>query len=524
MNHVLRRPFRIFEAAWGTEYLRPGATGSIGASAHRLEDDMSEYSEVAGRIVRDVGGLENIQKVTHCFTRLRFKLANPELVNEGDLRSLKQVAGFVSSGGTYQVVIGNEIEGVYQAVRELVDGGEPAGSPRDHDTTQKDAKESDARATASGARSLPSEGALGFLRYWGGKVMNTMSATITPILPGLVVTGLFKAFVSIFALAGMLDTSSQTYALLNMMGDAFFYFMPFLVAWSASLHFSCNSVVSMMLVGILMHPTFVTLVGEGNPISFFGLPVHAISYSSSLLPALITVWVQSKVEKLVNASPIRKLGLLLSQLPVFIVMAPLTLVVTGPIGSIAGEIIANAMLSLYQNYYFLGVFLVCFLMPLFILTGSHWVFMPTALSNLQTLGFDPFLWVGFAVINFSQLGVSFAIFLKAKSRDLKSFAGSAVLPIATAGITEPCMFGLTLKLKKPLIATFIGCAAGGVYCALVQMKVFQLVTVSLLSLPQFVDPAGGSNFVFSVIGLALVFAVTFAATWIIGFDEKDFEN
>lgn len=203
-------------------------------------------------------------------------------------------------------------------------------------------------------------------------------------------------------------------------------------------------------------------------------------------------------------------------------MAPLTLLVTAPVGSIVGEAIASAMLALYEHYYVLGVFMVSFLMPIFILTGSHWILMPTALSNLETMGFDPFLWVGFAVINFTQLAVALAIFFKAKDKDLKSFAGSAALPIATAGITEPCMFGLTLKLKRPLIATFIGCAAGGLFCGLANVKVFQLVTVSLLSLPQFVDPSGGSNFLMAIAGLAITFAVTFLATWLLGFDEKDF--
>lgn len=495
---------------------------------------MEKYDDTAQRIVNDVGGRDNIAEVTHCFTRLRFKLHDESRVDSDDLKHMKEVAGVASAGGTYQVVVGNEIDGVYQAVRKTLDEIEPSGITSSDDSAQTGANavmsenaasatvQSGASVQASWSDRLRETSIVSGIRYWGGKIMNTMSATITPILPGLVVTGLFKAFLTIFVIAGIFDTQSQTYVLLNMMSDAFFYFMPILVAWSASQHFSCNSVISMMLAAMLLHPTFTQLVSTGDPISLFGLPVHAISYSSSLLPALITVWIQSKFEHAIMATPVRKLGLLLSQLPVFIIMAPLTMLVTGPIGSIAGEVIAQAMLGLYSNFYVLGVFFVCLLMPVFILTGSHWVLMPTALSNLQSLGFDPFLWVGFAVINFSQLAVAAAIFCKAKDKDVRSFAGSALLPIATAGITEPCMFGLTLKLKKPLIATFIGCGIGGLYCGLFKVKVYQLVTVSLLSLPQFVGPEGSQNFVVAIIGLALVFVVTFAATWIIGFDEADF--
>ena len=460
---------------------------------------MSSYEKAAQSIIEGVGGPGNISEVSHCFTRLRFKLVDPSLTDDNGLKKLPEVAGIARSGGTYQVIVGQSIDGIYKAVTAQLNGKAVGQSPTPHEEKHG-------------------------LKYWGGQILNAISATITPILSGLVVTGLFKAFLSIAVLCGWLATDSQTYILLNMMGDSFFYFLPFLVAYSASVHFGCNTVIALILAGILMHPTFSQMVSDGGAISLFGLPVHAISYSASLLPMLITVWIQSLVEKGILSTRVRNWGLLLSQLPIFLIMAPLTLLVTGPFGSIIGEVIADAMLSLYQNFYVLGVFMVSFLMPLFILTGSHWVFMPTALSNMQTMGFDPFLWVGFAVINFSQLGVSLAIFLKAKNRDLKSFAGSAVLPIATAGITEPCMFGLTLKLKKPLIATFIACAVGGLYCGLTQVKVYELVTVSLVSLPQFIDPAGSNNFVLAIIGMGITFAVAFIATWFIGFDENDFED
>ncbi|WP_228478331.1 PTS transporter subunit EIIC [Thermophilibacter immobilis] len=455
---------------------------------------MDTYEDLARQIIEDVGGPSNVSSVTHCFTRLRFTLKDNEAVREDHLRKLSGVAGTALAAGQYQVVIGNDVTKVYDAVTSL-----PGITGEGEVAAESVADEKPVKPVKKG------------FSYWINIPLNTMSSTITPVLNGLVVTGLFKAVLSILVLLGALDTTSQTYVLLNMMSDVFFYFMPFMIAWSASKHFKCNTVISLMLVGILLHPTFTGLVSAGDSVSLFGLPVHAISYSSSLLPALITVWAQSKVERLFSKTFFNKLGLI-ELLPTFIVMAPLTLLVTGPVGSIIGEVIASAMLALYQNYYLLGVFAVCLIMPVLILTGSHWILMPTALSNLSTLGFDPFLWVGFAVINFTQLAVSLAIFFKAKSREIKEFAGSAVLPIATAGVTEPCMYGLTLKLKKPLIATFVGCAVGGLYCGLMHVKVFELITVSLVSLPQFIDPAGGNNFVVALIGMALVFVVTFVVT------------
>lgn len=414
------------------------------------------------------------------------------------LEKIPCVVRVMKTMGQIQVVVGNEIDEVYKAVEKYLEGTSIDVSKLEEPVETKEEKG---------------------IKYYGSQILNAISQTISPILMGMVVAGLFKAILTILTLTNIVSTDSQTYTLLNLMGDSFFYFMPVLVAYSASKYFKCNTVLSLMLAGILLHPDFINLVNNGESISLFGLPVHAISYSSSLLPVLFTVWVQSKLEKLVSKTFFTKLGML-SLFPTFLIMAPLTLVVTGPFGSIVGELIANAMLVIYNKYAVLGVFAICFLMPLFIWTGSHWVFMPVALSNMTNLGFDPFLWLGFTAWNFSQLAVSTAIMLKTKDKDLKQIAGSAAFSIATAGISEPCAYGLTLKYKRPIIPSFIGCAVGGLFFGIFKVKVFQMINVSLLSLPQFLDPAGGNNFMLAIIGIVLVFTVTFVLTWFFGFDDK----
>lgn len=459
---------------------------------------MSNYSKNAEDIIKYIGEGKNIEEVKHCFTRLRFKVKDNSKVNVEMLEKIPCVVRVMKTMGQIQVVVGNEIDEVYKAVEKYLEGTSIDVSKLEEPVETKEEKG---------------------IKYYGSQILNAISQTISPILMGMVVAGLFKAILTILTLTNIVSTDSQTYTLLNLMGDSFFYFMPVLVAYSASKYFNCNTVLSLMLAGILLHPDFINLVNNGESISLFGLPVHAISYSSSLLPVLFTVWVQSKLEKLVSKTFFTKLGML-SLFPTFLIMAPLTLVVTGPFGSIVGELIANAMLVIYNKYAVLGVFAICFLMPLFIWTGSHWVFMPVALSNMTNLGFDPFLWLGFTAWNFSQLAVSTAIMLKTKDKDLKQIAGSAAFSIATAGISEPCAYGLTLKYKRPIIPSFIGCAVGGLFFGIFKVKVFQMINVSLLSLPQFLDPAGGNNFMLAIIGIVLVFTVTFVLTWFFGFDDK----
>ena len=460
---------------------------------------MSNYSKNAEDIIKYIGEGKNIEEVKHCFTRLRFKVKDNSKVNVEMLEKIPCVVRVMKTMGQIQVVVGNEIDEVYKAVEKYLEGTSIDVSKLEEPVETKEEK---------GPKGI---------KYYGSQILNAISQTISPILMGMVVAGLFKAILTILTLTNIVSTDSQTYTLL--MGDSFFYFMPVLVAYSASKYFKCNTVLSLMLAGILLHPNFINLVNNGESISLFGLPVHAISYSSSLLPVLFTVWVQSKLEKLVSKTFFTKLGML-SLFPTFLIMAPLTLVVTGPFGSIVGELIANAMLVIYNKYAVLGVFAICFLMPLFIWTGSHWVFMPVALSNMTNLGFDPFLWLGFTAWNFSQLAVSTAIMLKTKDKDLKQIAGSAAFSIATAGISEPCAYGLTLKYKRPIIPSFIGCAVGGLFFGIFKVKVFQMINVSLLSLPQFLDPAGGNNFMLAIIGIVLVFTVTFVLTWFFGFDDK----
>ena len=413
------------------------------------------------KILLHLGDSKNIEEVKHCFTRLRFKVKDNSKVNVEMLEKIPCIVRVMKTMGQIQVVVGNEIDEVYKAVEKCLEGTSIDLSKLEEPVETKKEK------TPKG------------IKYYGGQILNAISQTISPILMGMVVAGLFKAILTILTLTKIVSTDSEkNYILLNLMGDSFFYFMPVLVAYSASKYFKCNTVLSLMLAGILLHPNFIDLVNSGESISLFGLPVHAISYNASLLPVLFTVWAQSKLEKLVSKTFFTKLGML-SLFPTFLIMAPLTLVVTGPFGSIVGELIANAMLVIYNKYAVLGVFAICFLMPLFIWTGSHWVFMPVALSNMTNLGFDPFLWLGFTAWNFSQLAVSTAIMLKTKDKDLKQIAGSAAFSIATAGISEPCAYGLTLKYKRPIIPSFIGCAVGGLFFGIFKVKVFQMINVSL---------------------------------------------
>lgn len=203
---------------------------------------MSNYSKNAEDIIKYIGEGKNIEEVKHCFTRLRFKVKDNSKVNVEMLEKIPCVVRVMKTMGQIQVVVGNEIDEVYKAVEKYLEGTSIDVSKLEEPVETKEEK---------GPKGI---------KYYGSQILNAISQTISPILMGMVVAGLFKAILTILTLTNIVSTDSQTYTLLNLMGDSFFYFMPVLVAYSASKYFKCNTVLSLMLAGILLHPNFINLV------------------------------------------------------------------------------------------------------------------------------------------------------------------------------------------------------------------------------------------------------------------------
>lgn len=462
---------------------------------------MQKHEKMGNEIVANIGTFDNVEKMTHCYTRLRLKVKDESKVDMDQLNQIDGVVQVVVANGQHQIVIPQEVDKVYKYIDEKYSGSD-----------SRSEKKSNHRDKSQDRNKF---------KYVGEQILNAISGSLTPVIGGLAMTGLFLALLNLLSVTNLIDAESITYQILNLMGDSLFYFMPFLVAYGASRHFQTNPILSLILAGILMHPTLFELVESGQNLSLFGLPIPDLTYETTLIPILITVWVQSIVEKLFDRPFLNKLGLL-KMFPVFLIMAPLTLIFTAPIGSYIGSIIAQGAVLVYERASILGVTLISLLMPFFIWTGSHWVFFPVAFSNMSNLGYDPFLWIGFTAWNFSQLGVSLAVFFKAKKQRVKTFAGAAAISVGTSGISEPAAYGLTLKMKKPIIPSMVASGLGGLFFGIFDVKVFQLVNVSFLSLPQFIDPAGGNNLILAIIGIALVFTVAFILTWFFGVDESVF--
>lgn len=447
---------------------------------------------LADEIIPLVGGAENIASLNHCSTRLRLRVNNED---KFDLEGIKKISGVmdvVKSMGGYQIIIGNNVSKVYNAIVSNYN-------------IKADAQEG--RTAAN-----PFE-----------MVLNVLADIMGPVIPAIVAAGLISALATICTLLGM-DTNSSTYQILYSVSQAPFYFLPFLVAYTSARHWHLNPVMTEFIAGVLLYPSFTALVDAGGKITLFGLPVTAATYSSSLIPMILTCWAMSYVNKWVEKivpDAIRYVGV---PFLTTIIMVPIALCVTGPVGTWIGDLLAVMVNFLSVHAPGIMIFIIATIAPLMVLTGSHLALLPILMANFQNFGYDNTLLVAFLGINFSMFGVSLAVFLKAKNPSLKATAFSAGITAFLSGTTEPALYGLCIRLKKPLIAAFIGCAATGLWLAFAGVKIYSFGAPGFFTMANFIDPSGvdTANFMQAVIAAIISIVVTFIATYAIGFDESDF--
>lgn len=453
---------------------------------------MENNARLAQEIMSYVGGAENIASLNHCATRLRLTVHNTDLFDTEAIKNIDGVLDVVKSMGGFQIVVGNNVSKVFNEIIKTYNisieakGGKVAGNPFEI-------------------------------------VLNVLSDIIGPIIPVIVAAGLFSALLTICKMMGLAPESS-TYIFINAAAQAPFYFLPFIVAYTSAKHWNLNPIIVLMLAGILLYPEVITLFEGDTSLSLFGLPVTAANYTSSLVPIILTTWFMSYIVKLVDKVCPESMRYIFSPFLTIVIMIPFMLCVTGPVGSWVGYLLNMLVTWMDNTMPGLSVLIMGCLAPFMVLTGSHLALLPLVFANFATKGYDTGLMVAFIGMNFSQFAVSLAIFLKAKSPSLKSTAFSTGFTAFLAGTTEPALYGLCVRLKKPLIASFIGCAANGIYCALFSVKEFSFGVPGFFGMVNFVDPNGSNNFYLALGAVAITIIVTFIATWMLGFDESGFTD
>lgn len=457
-----------------------------------------DYEKLAKTIVTELGGPENITKIFHCATRLRTQLSNMEAVDLEKIKSIPGVLGAVKSVGGIQVIIGNDVAVLFKQITKMYDL-----------ETQEEVKENlDADVEEQEKVNIFS------------KLLNVLAAVVGPAIPLVMCSGLISALLVILSKAG-LDPESSTYTILSMVGNGALYFLPVLLAYTSAKKFGCDIMISVFLGCLLISPTLLGLTELGSYVTLFGIPVKTVDYTSTLVPVVLTIWVFSYVEKLVSKIVPDAIKFVFRPFLNVLIMIPVMLCVTGPIGSYCGDLLCSVMTGINNVAPWSSVLVVGCLAPLLVLTGMHFALIPIVMSMFATAGYDNMLFVAFIGMNFSQFGVALACLIKTKNKNLKTLASSCALTAFLAGVTEPTLYGICIRMKKPLIATWIACIANAVFCAIFRVHVYSFGAPSFFTMPIFLNPDGSmGNFYFAIAAAALTIVVSFAATWILGFDDS----
>ena len=394
-----------------------------------------DYAAISKKIVENIGGVENIASVTHCMTRLRFVVKDEGKINDAAVKVTDGVMGVVNQGGQYQIIIGNHVEEAYNEVLKMGDFGE-------------------ASQVARGEKKEPLT-----LKKVGNNILDAIVGTMSPLIPAIIGGSMVKLLVMLLGMAGVLSADGETYKILNTIGDAAFYFLPVMVAASASKKFNTNMFIAIAIAGLMLHPDFRTMmeavtVGD-TAAHFLGIPVVGVKYTYTVIPALCMTWILSYIERAIDKITPAVTKNFLKPMLIFLIAAPIAIIVVGPVGIMIGEGISAFVYFVQAKLGFLAVGIMGALWPLLVITGMHRVFTPTILQTISETGMEGTVMPSEIGANLSLGGVSLAVAFKTKNSELRQTALAAASSALIAGTTEPALYGVAVRLKRPLIASLI---------------------------------------------------------------------
>ena len=480
----------------------------------------SKYDGLARIIIQNVGGKSNIISVAHCITRLRFKLKDESKANKEVLESTDGVIKVMQAGGQYQVVIGNQVNDVYDAVLEV--GHLTAAGAVDEDGN---AVEED---NAGGGKKSPVS-----------MLIDVISGTLQPTLGVLAATGIIKGLLALFDFIGLIPSTSGTYQVWYAVADGFFYFLPIILGYTAAKKFKVNEFIGMAIGIALCYPAMVnSTAGEvlgtvfgGTAFemsyyqTFLGIPVimPASGYTSSVVPIILAVAIAALLEHWLKKVIPDVIKLFVVPFVTLVIMVPLTYLVIGPVASVLCSILSlvfNAIYSIPVVGGIIGGILIGAFWQVLVIFGLHWGLVPLAMINYGLMGYDTFLSPYFCV-SFAQTFVVLAIILKTKNEKTKKVAIPAFIS-GIFGVTEPAIYGVTLPKKKPFIYSCIAGAIGGAFTGFMNTRSYSIGGLGLFGLPSFIDTTGDmgiTNMIYVIIAILIASVVGFALTYALYKDE-----
>lgn len=425
------------------------------------------YEQLATDIIKTAGGAENVASVVHCATRLRFKLHDNSKADKEAAKVLDGVIAAVESGGQFQVVIGNHVSQVFNAVKASM-GGSVSAEP----TESSEGKEKQGLLSA---------------------FIDIVSGIFTPLLGIMAASGILKGILALAVAAGWMSPDSGTYQLLFAGSDALFYFFPLALGYTAGVKFKGNPFVTMAIGGALVHPTMTAAfnaaqAADYDALTFLGMPITFMNYASSVMPIIFAAWVSCKLEPVFNKVLPGAVKNFFTPLLCIMVTVPLTFLAIGPAATNASQFLAHGYELLYSASPVVAGLIMGACWQIFVIFGLHWGFVPILLNNMAVMGSDSMMPLLVPAV-LAQAGAALGVFLMTRDTKLKAIAGSA-FTAGIFGITEPAIYGVNLPKKRPFV---FGCVAGALGAAIIgyfQVRVYSFAMPSMLIFPQIIPPTG----------------------------------
>ncbi|WP_455811320.1 beta-glucoside-specific PTS transporter subunit IIABC [Pseudomonas graminis] len=443
------------------------------------------HMETAKQIITLVGGINNIDHIEHCSTRLRLTLNDNGLVQQSALEKVPGILG-VRVNVQCQVIIGKEVIGIYDAVREMAAGREPG------------AKKASARVSP------------------GAWFVDFVISIFQPLIPAIAGGGVLKSLLLLLDLFGWLSRSSATWKVLDNIGSAPLYFLPILVAITTATKLKVNILVAVSAVSVMVLPAMAKQLAEGA--QFLSLDLKNVVYASQVFPAILCVLLYAQTEKLFNRYSPSAVRVFLSPMLSLMVTVPVTLLFLGPLGYELGAGMATVILWLFSKLGFVATALLAGVLPFMVASGMHKPMIPYVVASMSQFGREMLYLPASLAHNIAEAATCFAIYFKSHDKVKKSTALSAAFS-ALCGITEPALYGITLLNKKALYAVIVGSVIGGGFMGWMAVEAFALVGPGLASISMFVAADNPSNILYALLGAALAFVLTFVATLLMWHEE-----
>ncbi|MER5760248.1 beta-glucoside-specific PTS transporter subunit IIABC [Streptomyces sp. NPDC002082] len=456
-----------------------------------------DYGKTAPAVLEGVGGASNVASLGHCATRLRFVLKDASKADRAAVEAAPGVITVVESGGQFQVVIGNDVAKAYAEITRI------SGLGADR-APAKDASASGSGSTGPAPRGNPLT-----------RLVDVISSIFTPFLWTLAGAGLLKATIVLVTKLGLVAETSQEFTVLNAAGDGVFFFLPVLLAVTAAKRFGANQWTAMAIAGSLVYPAIGALNEAGDPVSFFGIPMVMVAYASSVIPVILAVYVQSFVERGLDKALPSSIRNFITPMLTILLMVPLTLLTIGPASDWAGQGASGLIGWLFGLSPAVAGAVLGGTWQIMVVFGIHWGLVPMMANDLAVQGHS-LLYGPLVAASAAQGAAVLAVMLRTRSKSLKKLAGPAAVSSFLAGITEPAVYGVNLRLKKPFVYACIAGAVGGGIASAGGSASTAYIMPGLLSLSAYLEVG---SFALQLTGVAVAIALSFGLTMALGFKD-----